>query len=153
MPRAGESVRRCPSFRVHWQVHWQLEGFTVTPSPYGLPESDVPAARPGGDGRTDYQTCCCFARPPGAGLCGPAGRPRRRRTDGLPDLLLLPRSADPCGGPAGRRRIDGLPDPGLLLLSGSSASGILPVTYTLYWYILTYTVLRGSYTMLVYNSG
>lgn len=31
------------------------------------------------------------------------------------------------------------------------SSGIL--TYTLYWYILSYTVFRGSYTMLVYNSG
>ena len=31
------------------------------------------------------------------------------------------------------------------------SSGIL--TYTLYWYISSYTRLRGSYTMLVYNSG
>jgi hypothetical protein len=106
----------------------------------------LPAARPGGDGLTDldwisdYQTCCCCcarpaptARPGGddgwttrpaaasslAWLpCGPAGR---RRTDGLglPDLLLLPRSATsacPCG-PARLRRMDGLPDPLLLLRS------------------------------------
>jgi hypothetical protein len=40
---------------------------------------------------------------------------QRRRTDELTDLLLLLRSAGPCG-PAGRRRTDGLPDLLLLLL-------------------------------------
>jgi hypothetical protein len=63
--------------------------------------SSSPAARPGGDGWTDYQTCCCcFARPapaarPGetngrttrpAAAAGPAGR---RWTDGFPQLLLF----------------------------------------------------------------
>ena len=41
--------------------------------------------------------------PRSAGPCGP------RRMDGLPDLLLLLRSAG-SRGPAGRRRADGLPD-------------------------------------------
>jgi hypothetical protein len=53
-----------------------------------------------------------------AGLCsqaaaaaslGPYGPTGRRRTDGLPDLLLLLRSAQagPCGPATGRRRMDG----------------------------------------------
>jgi hypothetical protein len=57
-----------------------------------------------------------------AGPCGPAWR-RRTRTDGLPDLLLLLRSAGPCG-PAWRRRTrtDGLPDRLLLLRRPVSAA-------------------------------
>jgi hypothetical protein len=46
----------------------------------------APAARPGGDGRTDHQTCCCCQC-----LAGQAQAARP----------LLPRSAGPCG-PAGR---------------------------------------------------
>jgi hypothetical protein len=38
--------------------------------PSGIRLRPVPAARPGGDGRTDYQICCCcLARP------APAARP------------------------------------------------------------------------------
>jgi hypothetical protein len=40
---------------------------------------------------------------------------------------------------------------GLTVEETALTSGIL--TYTLYWYISSYTVLRGSYTMLVYDSG
>jgi hypothetical protein len=54
----------------------------TVPTSDGLDSADGPAA------------AALAVRP-----CGPAGR---RRTDGLPDLLLLP-SAGPCG-PAGRRR-------------------------------------------------
>ena len=67
-----------------------------------------------------YACYACLRMELFADACGPAGR---RRMDGLPDLLLLLRSASPCG-PAGRRRTDGFPHL-LLPRQPGRASGIL----------------------------
>jgi hypothetical protein len=75
------------------------------------------AAWPDGEGLTDYQTCCyCLARPaPAAGRAATDGRTTRPAA-----------SAGPCG-PAGRRRMDGLPDLLLLLRSAAQICIVLPV--------------------------
>ena len=126
----GNAKKTGPHKRTSSNGRAETDGLTTRPAAsFDRPLRPGQAAT---DGRTDGLLESLDPR--SAGPCGPAGR---RRTDRLPDQLLLTRQAGPCGpagwrrtdrqpdlllprsacpcGPAGRRRTDGVPD--LLLLT------------------------------------